>query len=183
MSWIFSERALVCWGRRAGFRLEVVGVDNNPAVIAYAREACRDYPEITLIQSDFEDFSRDAVPLYDYALSSLALHHLSNAEVIALLQISNRVARRGMIMNDLKRSVRAWAWIWTLSRIFPAHPIVQNDAPLSVRRAFRPDELEYLAAQASLDYVKVTTHFGYRLVLAGEKLNDHFQSNTDRGAV
>src|SRR5438067_2052891 len=44
-------RALVNWGRRAGYRIEVVGVDNNPAVIAYARNACRDYPEITLIKS------------------------------------------------------------------------------------------------------------------------------------
>jgi len=73
-------------------------------------------------------------------------------------------------MNDLKRSARAWAWIWAMSRLGGAHPIVQNDGPLSVKRAFTPEELQALAQCAELRYVKVATHFGYRLTLAGEKV-------------
>jgi hypothetical protein len=106
---------------------------------------------------------------FDYALSSLTLHHLNDSQIISLLQQSDRLCRRGIIMNDLKRSVRAWMWIWVLTRVTGAHPVVQNDGPLSVRRAFRPQELAALAAQAGLSYLKVKTHFGYRLTLAGEK--------------
>ncbi len=97
------------------------------------------------------------------------LHHLGDAEIVNLLRRSDMLARRGIIMNDLKRSARAWLWIWLLTRLSGAHPIVKNDAPLSVRRAFQPRELDYLARQAGLTYLKANTHFGYRLTLAGEK--------------
>src|SRR5439155_24970091 len=35
-------RAIVRWARGRGFPVEIVGVDNNPAVLAYAKAACRD---------------------------------------------------------------------------------------------------------------------------------------------
>jgi 2-polyprenyl-3-methyl-5-hydroxy-6-metoxy-1,4-benzoquinol methylase len=162
-------RAIVRWCRRLGFRAEVLGIDQNRAIVEYARRACRDYPEITLLQTVAKDFPDPHEP-FDYALSSLCLHHLSNLEVIQLLARSHRITSRGMIMNDLKRSARAWAWIWGLTRILRAHPIVQNDAPLSVRNAFTKKELEALAREAGLPYLKVATHFGYRFTLAGEKI-------------
>jgi SAM-dependent methyltransferase len=163
-----TPRAIIRWSRKQGFPIEIVGVDSNPTVIEYARTACRDYPEIQLVQEDLEK-----PPQYeggfDYAISSLCLHHLSDPQIIQLLKNSDRLAKRGIIMNDLKRSKRAWAWIWVLSRLTRTHPIVQDDGPLSVRRAFRPNELESLARQAGLNYLNVKTHFGYRLTLAGEK--------------
>ena len=161
-------RAIVRWCRRNRFRAEVLGVDRNAAIIDYAREACASYPEIQLRCGNVEDLP-DPPEKFDYALSSLCLHHLSNKQVIGLLRRSDRITRRGMIMNDLKRSARAWAWIWGLTRILGAHSIVKNDAPLSVRNAFTQKELDSLAGQAGLSYLKVHTHFGYRLTLAGEK--------------
>jgi 2-polyprenyl-3-methyl-5-hydroxy-6-metoxy-1,4-benzoquinol methylase len=160
-------RALVRWGRQNGFRFEVTGVDYDGPILEYARQASRDYPEIQFIEADFSRFSPSEP--FDYALSSLCLHHLKDPEILQLLKISDQTARRGMIMNDLKRSLRAWLWIWTLTRLGGAHPIVQNDGPLSVRRAFRGHELEALVERAGLSYLKVKTHFGYRLTLAGEK--------------
>ena len=162
-------RALVRWGRRRGFSLEVVGLDSNVPVIEYARQACRDYPEIRLLQSDFNEFPETAAEPFDYALSSLCLHHLRDREIVALLKKSDRLCRRGLLMNDLKRDARAWAWVWALTRLCNVHPIVKEDAPLSIRRAFTVEDLKELAARADLSYLKVRTHFGYRLTLAGEK--------------
>jgi len=161
-------RAIVRWCRQRGYQAEVVGIDRNASIIAYARQACRDYPEIALLQTNAKDFPDPAEP-FDYALSSLCLHHMSNEDVLQLLCRSDRITSRGIIVNDLKRSARAWAWIWGLTRLLRAHPIVQNDGPLSVRNAFTKKELEYLASQAGLSYVRVLTHFGYRLTLSGEK--------------
>jgi len=161
-------RAIVRWGRQNGYRIEVTGVDANHAVLEHARNACRDYPEITLLEGDLNE-SDLARGTFDYAISSLCLHHLTDPQIVDLLKKSDRLASRGLIMNDLKRSVRAWFWIWALSRLGHAHPMIQNDGPLSVRRAFRAAELQRLAAAAGLSYLKVKTHFGYRLTLAGEK--------------
>jgi ubiquinone/menaquinone biosynthesis C-methylase UbiE len=162
-------RAIVRWCRQRGYQAEVVGIDMNASIIAYARDVSRDYPEIALLQSNAKDYSDPREP-FDYALSSLCLHHMSDEDVVQLLRRSDRITARGIIMNDLKRSVRAWAWIWGLTRLLRAHPIVQNDAPLSVRNAFTKNELEYLARQAGLSYVRVQPHFGYRFTLAGEKI-------------
>jgi ubiquinone/menaquinone biosynthesis C-methylase UbiE len=161
-------RAIVRWCRSHGYRAEVVGIDMNAPIIAYAKEACRDYPEITLLEMDAKDFPDPGEP-FDYALSSLALHHMTNPQIIELLKRSDRITSRGMIMNDLQRSARAWAWIWGLTRFLGAHPIVQNDGPLSVQNAFTKKELEALALNAGLSYLSVRTHFGYRFTLAGEK--------------
>jgi hypothetical protein len=146
-------------------------VDNNPLVADYAREACREYPEIEIVEGDVSFRWNDGVDEpFDYAISSLCLHHLSDSEVVELLKNSNRIATRGMILNDLKRSARAWAWIWALSRLERAHPIVQYDGPLSVKRAFTPTEPRNFARQADVTYLRAYTHFGYRLTLAGEKI-------------
>jgi hypothetical protein len=177
-------RAIVRWGRQNGFRIEIVGIDRNPEILDYARQASRDFPEIKIMQDDIvaspglpapspdgrgTSAAQGEAELFDYAVSSLCLHHLSDTEIIDLLKKSDRVTTRGFIMNDLKRSARAWAWIWALSRLGRAHPIVQNDGPLSVKRAFTTKELETLAKAAGITYANVYTHFGYRLTLAGEK--------------
>ena len=162
-------RAIVRWARRCGFSVEIVGVDNHPAVLEYARGACQGYPEIRIVTGDLAHLPAVQEP-FDYAIASLCLHHLSDETIVDLLRKSDRFIQRGIILNDLKRSARAWAWIWALTRLLPAHPIVQHDGPLSVRNAFTKRELEYLARQAGLSYLQVRTHFGYRLTLAGEKL-------------
>ena len=162
-------RSIVRWARSKGFFMEIVGVDNNAVVLDYARKACQAYPEISLHQYNLIQMNQFQEP-FDYAISSLCLHHLSNSEIVELLKNSDRFAVRGIIMNDLKRSVRAWAWIWALSRLSRAHPMVQYDGPLSVRRAFTRIELRNLVRQAGVSYARVYTHFGYRLTLAGEKL-------------
>ncbi len=162
-------RAIVRWCRLKGFKAEIVGMDNNPAVVDYAREACEKYPEIQIVNTDVTlSVGRDED--FDYVLSSLTLHHLSNDQIVALLKRSDQIAKRGIIMNDLKRSVRAWAWIWALTRLTRADPIVCNDGPLSVKRAFTKRELAELAQRAGVPYLKVETHFGYRFTLAGEKV-------------
>ena len=162
-------RAIVRWAKSKQFKVEIVGMDIHPVVIEYARKACAKYPEIRLIEGDLNKLSKMNEP-FDYAISSLCLHHLSDDSVVDVLTKSDRFTQRGIIMNDLKRSARAWAWIWVLSRLGGAHPIVQHDGPLSVRKAFTPNELRNFATRAHVPYAKVYTHFGYRLTLAGEKI-------------
>jgi len=162
-------RAIVRWGRAQGYSIEIVGIDGNSAVLDYARKACQAYPEIRLFQENLTQMNQFQEP-FDYVISSLCLHHLSDQEIVELLKKSDRFSMRGIIMNDLKRSSRAWAWIWALTRLTRAHPIVQNDGPLSVKRAFTPKELRNLAERAGVTYARVSTHFGYRLTLAGEKI-------------
>ena len=105
---------------------------------------------------------------FECVTASLFFHHLPEADCIRVLEGMFRVARRRVIVNDLHRAQIAYWSIFMLSRLFGSSAMVQNDGPLSVRRAFRPDELLAIARGAGLEG-RVYRSFPYRLVLVVDK--------------
>ena len=73
-----------------------------------------------------------------------------------------------IIVNDLHRHQLAYLSIVVLTRLFSRSVMVRNDGPLSVRRAFRMDELAGIARRAGID-ARVYRSFPYRLVLVAQK--------------
>ncbi len=51
-----------------------------------------------------------------------------------------RVARLGIIVNDLSRSRLAWVGAWVMAHTLTRNRFTRHDAPLSVRRAYLPAE-------------------------------------------
>ena len=78
-------RAIIDWARPRGFHVDITGVDRNTEVLAYAKKACAAYPEITLFQEDLNALLPFHEP-FDYAISSLCLHHLTDPEIVDLLK-------------------------------------------------------------------------------------------------
>jgi SAM-dependent methyltransferase len=103
----------------------------------------------------------------DYVISNLFLHHLSDDEAAAALRECGRVARRGIVVNDLRRAWGGYVWIRVLT--LWANPYVKVDGPLSVRRAFTPEEAEALARRAGLGWLRVERQPFYRWTLSGER--------------
>jgi ubiquinone/menaquinone biosynthesis C-methylase UbiE len=103
----------------------------------------------------------------DYVISSNFFHPLKDDQIVHALREFDRVARRGIVVNDLLRRMRALVVI----KIFTlwANPICKSDGPISVKRGFLPAEIEGLARRAGLDWLKVELHFGERFTLAGER--------------
>jgi ubiquinone/menaquinone biosynthesis C-methylase UbiE len=145
--------------------VHAVGVDLH-ATTARAALAQNPDPRIRIVRADvlrlpFADGS------FDYATTSLFLHHLDDDDVVRVLAAMSRVARRGIIAGDLLRRRRAYAWI-KLFTLF-ANPIVKHDGPASVAQAFTRDEVLALRDRAGLGYAEYFEHAGHRFVLAGEK--------------
>jgi SAM-dependent methyltransferase len=158
-------RAIVRWGERRGFDVRVVGVDLHATTAAAALARSPD-PRIRIVRADvlalpFADAS------FDYATTSLFLHHLDDADAVRVLAAMSRVASRGIIAGDLLRRRRAYAWI----KLFTlwANPIVKHDGPASVGQAFTPAEVLALRDAAGVRYADYFEHLGHRFVLAGEK--------------
>jgi ubiquinone/menaquinone biosynthesis C-methylase UbiE len=103
----------------------------------------------------------------DFVLSTHFFHHLSDDQIVETLAEFDRIARRGIIVNDLLRRRRALFWI-RLFTLF-ANRYVKTDGPLSVRRGFTVGEVEALARRAGLGWLRVRVHFGHRFTLAGER--------------
>jgi len=141
-------------------RWQVVGLDLNSAGLSLAK---RTFPVVgDAFNLPFADNTFDCVT------ASLFFHHLSDADCSRILRGMFRVARRRVIVNDLHRSQAAYWSIYALTRLLGSSAMVQNDGPLSVRRAFRPDELIALARRAGFEG-RVYRSFPYRLVLVVDK--------------
>jgi ubiquinone/menaquinone biosynthesis C-methylase UbiE len=98
-------RAILRWADRRGLDVRVVGVDLHATT---ARAALADFPpdpRLQVVRADvlnlpFADGS------FDYATTSLFLHHLDDADAVRVLAAMSRVARRGIIAGDLLRRRR-----------------------------------------------------------------------------
>ena len=64
-----------------------------------------------------------------------------------LLREMGRVARLGVVINDLDRSRIGWLGAWLIGHLLTRNRLTRHDAPLSVRRAYRPTEVVAIAAR------------------------------------
>ena len=154
-------RAILCWARRKGFNVQVVGVDRHPVTVQ-AAEAGPPDPRLRIVQGDVFNLPFGAGS-FDYALTAMFLHHLDDAEVVNVLKTLSSLARRGIIISDLLRHYRAYAWI-SLFTAFSS-PMVRHDAKVSVGQAFSKKEILQLAERAGIKSAHYYRHFGHRFAL------------------
>jgi ubiquinone/menaquinone biosynthesis C-methylase UbiE len=161
-------RAILRWADRRGFDVEIVAVDRHPVTAAAAGEGPAD-PRLRIVLADVFDLPFDPSS-FDYALTAMFLHHLADDEVVRVLATMSTLASRGVIVADLLRRYRAYAWITLFTGL--ANPMVRHDAKVSVAQAFTKREVLDFADRAGITYVRYYEHFGHRFVLAGEKMAD-----------
>jgi 2-polyprenyl-3-methyl-5-hydroxy-6-metoxy-1,4-benzoquinol methylase len=145
--------ALVHWARARGARVSVLGMDVQPEVLACVAPTARALPEVRLLAGDALRPPIRAAGV-DVVLCSLTLHHLPEDGVVALLRLMADVGRLGFVVSDLRRSRRAWLAAWIATHLISRNRITRHDGPLSVRRAYTPDELATLSAAAGLPGVE-----------------------------
>ena len=135
------------WARRSGRTIRVVVVERDDAVLALARRATADYPEVLLVRGDAA-----ALPVRDHAVdivtTGLTLHHLEPDQAVEGLRQMTAAAAIAVVVNDLLRRRLSLGLVWLATRLFRCHPISRHDGPLSVRRSYSSDELRALAARA-----------------------------------
>jgi ubiquinone/menaquinone biosynthesis C-methylase UbiE len=156
------------WLARRRLAVALIAGDLHPKMLELARKWSAGLP-IGFIRCDarrlpFRDRSVDLV------LCSLMLHHLTEADAVQALRELGRVARRRLVVNDLRRSRIAYVLIWLITR-FSRNPLTRYDSPVSVERAFTPAELESLARAAGLDRqgrFRIHHHRYYRMALVFE---------------
>ena len=157
--------ALLQRASRDGRDLSVTAVDNRPEVLDAAAAidpALGHAAGLTLAVADGR-----ALPYSDgsfgIAHSSLLLHHLEPRAAVAFLREQRRVARGGVVVNDLARSRLGLLGALALTRTVARSRYTRTDGPLSVRRAYTLNEAIALLAAAGLRPVGV--HVG----LAGHR--------------
>ena len=130
-------------------RARIIAFDVHHQVLAVARRNLSDTDHVTLLEADVR-----AIPLpdasVDVAHASLLVHHLDPPDVVQALRELRRVARAGVVVNDLRRGPIAFvvtaATVLALSR----GRYTRHDGVQSARRAYTLAELDEMAAAAGL---------------------------------
>jgi SAM-dependent methyltransferase len=147
----------VRWGARRGVGITPVGLELNRAAAALAKSAglatavaCAGMPPI-------RDKSVDLV------LVSQVAHHLTSDSVVHLLRACDRLARRAVIVADLRRHALATPSFQLGARLLRFDQVTLADGVTSIRRGFSRSRLLQLMAEAGVSG-RVDQRPGFRLV-------------------
>lgn len=154
-------KLIYTWSIRKKIAVRLIGVDANPHIIAFARNNCRDYPQIEFIACDVfsETFSKLE---YDVAIGTLFFHHIADEPLSELLSRLHRNAKTGLLINDIHRHWLAYHSIRLLTSLFSRSGMVKFDAPLSVLRAFKRKELQDILRVAGIQHYTMSWRWAFR---------------------
>jgi ubiquinone/menaquinone biosynthesis C-methylase UbiE len=156
--------ALWQWGQKNRLKFEITAVDRHPYAVEAAQKATGDYDHIHVVQGDalqlpYPDKS------FDIVTSSMFLHHLDTDKAVRLLQEMARLSRVGFVINDLERAPLAYYGIMCLGKLSGLGRLFMHDAPLSVLKGFRVEDIQQIKVLSGLTSLKVLKKRPYRLVL------------------
>lgn len=106
---------------------------------------------------------------FDVVTASLFLHHFDEEKVAPLLASLFSICRRALVINDLHRAPVPYVFGRIVFPFVFRSPVSVADGLVSIRRAFRPDELRRAFASAGIAGARVRRSFPYRLVAVAEK--------------
>ncbi|MDE3127367.1 MAG: methyltransferase domain-containing protein, partial [Gemmatimonadota bacterium] len=137
-----------------GVDLVAIGCDVSPALLPGGNRYAAAGDALAL------PFRSGAV---DFVVCSQLLHHFEFPGARRVLGELHRVARRAVIVSDLRRSWIAAGGFWLASWPLGFHPITRHDGVTSVRRGFVAAELAALVREATGAAPRIARHAGYRL--------------------
>lgn len=145
------------WAERRGMRLVPVGLERSRVAAGLAHGAGIPCAVADAGVPPVREKSVDVV------LVSQVVHHLDAGSVVRLLRTCDRLARRAVIVTDLRRGRLGRAAFWIGARALGFDPVTVADGMTSIRRGYTVSELRALLAAAGVRGT-VNRRPGYRLV-------------------
>ena len=150
-------RVAMRWGAARGIQIQPLGIELNRVAAGLARArgvptalACAGAPP-------FRDKSVDVV------LVSQVAHHLTGESVVHLLRTCDCLARRAVVVADLRRNRLAGPAFWCGAQMLGFDHVTITDGMTSIRRGFSKRELVVLLGRAGISG-RVDRRPGFRLV-------------------
>jgi hypothetical protein len=150
-------RMAATWARARGLVLEPLGLERHTGAARMARSF--GLPVLVGDAAALPFASRSI----DLVLLSQVAHHFSPAAIVHLFRECNRVARRAVIVADLRRSTLAALGFRMAGSLLGFDPHTVRDGVTSLRRGFSAASLGGLLSQAGIR-ASVARRPGARLV-------------------
>jgi 2-polyprenyl-3-methyl-5-hydroxy-6-metoxy-1,4-benzoquinol methylase len=147
----------VRWGAANGIRIAPQGLELNRSAAALARSAGLQTAVACAGSPPIRDKGVDIV------LVSQVAHHLTRESVLHLVRTCDRIARKAVVLADLRRHPLAPASFWCGAHLLGFDRVTVADGITSLRRGFTRTELKDLLLQAGI-VGRVDQRPGFRLV-------------------
>jgi len=162
-------RAAAAAARRHGVTLRLVGIELNRTAARLAHMGDEGAP-LAMALAD-----GGALPLaprsVDVVVASQVLHHLPRPVAVRWIATFDRVARRAVVLADLRRSRVAMAGVWAASVGLAMSGVTRHDAVVSVKRGYTKAEFDEMLRQAGVRTV-ARYRRGARIVAAWSPSTD-----------
>lgn len=156
-------RRIVDWADGCGIDASIKGIDLSHTTIHYARRRSTRSERLEFELRNLFDLPDDQQ--YDVVHASLVLHHFPGREAVEALEKMYRLARYGVVINDLQRHLVPWLGLRLGLPLFTRNRLVRNDGPLSVLRGFTRRELLRMARKVGASQPSVAWEFPFRWLL------------------
>jgi 2-polyprenyl-3-methyl-5-hydroxy-6-metoxy-1,4-benzoquinol methylase len=142
-------------------KVQLKGIDANPSVVSYAKRLAHNsenlqFETINIFSSEFQKQK------FDIIIATLFFHHFKEDELVSLLTSLKQQARVAIIVNDIHRHPLAYYSIKLLTTLFSKSTMVKYDAPLSVLRAFKAQELKTILEKAGIRNYSLKWKWAFR---------------------
>ena len=161
-------RVVAQWAQKRQLPVELTGIDANDFMVNYARQKCRNYPNINILQENIFQPGFQARQ-FDIIICSLFCHHFTDEQLQIMWSQLYDQANQAVIINDLHRHPLAYYSIKWLTKLFSGSYLVKNDAPLSVLRAFRKTEIQGILAKSNITKYTLRWQWAFRWQLIMHK--------------
>jgi len=137
-------RAAAAAAWRHGITLRLVGIELNRTAARLARAG-----GLATVVAD-----GNALPLgprsVDVVVASQVLHHLPRPVAVRWIATLDRIARRAVVLADLRRSRVAMAGVWAASVGLAMSGVTRHDAVVSLKRGYTKTEFDEMLRQAGV---------------------------------
>lgn len=155
---------------KRGIDFELLGLDISDKALLIAREASVDYPEIGYAKLNILNPAVKVEPC-DILLCSLTMHHFDNQDIPLLLRRFVGLARKSVIINDLKRSRWACLGFKIISTLFLKTTIAKNDGLVSIKSGFLPEDILNLKGKLKKVAHEISWFPNFRFIWSIHKLD------------
>ncbi|MGW9686327.1 methyltransferase domain-containing protein [Flagellimonas sp. 2504JD1-5] len=121
----------------------MIGIDLRDDVLQIAKDNTLHYPDIEFRKMDI--LKADSSFECDIVINTLTMHHFEEERIGAFLTQFVKLARQGVVINDLHRSRLAYHLFKIFSHLFLRTEVARYDGLVSILKGFKKRELVALS--------------------------------------